>query len=82
MIKINMARARSIAHDLRRAARDREFAPWDAVISRQIPGADLAGAEQHRQAIRERYQQIQQAIDQTQDPGLLQQIIESLPKSA
>lgn len=62
MISINLERARGIAHDIRRAAREREFAPHDAAIAKQIPGmADQAEAA--RAEIRERYVEVQGLID-------------------
>lgn len=69
MIKINMDKARSIAHDMRRAMREKEFEPYDNVIAKQIPGRALQEAETARQAIRDKYAQMQTKIDvaQTQD---------------
>jgi hypothetical protein len=63
MITINMTKAKAIGHDLRRAQREAEFAPFDAVIAKQIPGADHVAAEASRQAIREKYALTQEAID-------------------
>lgn len=62
MIKVNLEKARVIAHDLRRKARDDEFAPHDEAIGKQIPGKADA-AEAARAEIRERYVGIQSAID-------------------
>jgi len=63
MITINMDKAKTIGHQLRRAQREVEFAPLDAIISKQIPGADAAKAEETRQAIRNKYALVQDAID-------------------
>jgi hypothetical protein len=63
MITINMTKAKAIGHDMRRAQRDAEFAPFDAIIMKQIPGADHAAAEASRQTIREKYALVQNAID-------------------
>ena len=66
MITVNITKAKVIAHDARRLARTQEFEPFDAVIMKQIPGADAAAAEQYRKDIRVKYALIQEAIDQAQ----------------
>ena len=38
MITINIDKAKTIAHDKRRAAREEEFKPYDDAIAKQIPG--------------------------------------------
>lgn len=63
MIVINIDKAKQIAHLRRRAAREEEFAPHDAIIAKQIPGTDFAVAEAARQAIRDKYAEMQDAID-------------------
>lgn len=63
MIMINMDKAKAIGHDMRRQKREEEFAPFDAIIMKQIPGADHAAAEASRQAIREKYALIQDVIE-------------------
>jgi hypothetical protein len=63
MITINLDKAKSIAHDKRRAARAEEFKPHDEVIMKQIPGNDAAVAESARQEIRDKYADMQVAID-------------------
>jgi hypothetical protein len=68
MIKINMDKAKNIAHDMRRAAREKEFAPLDAIIMKQIPGTSAQEAEASRQFIRDKYAAIQTAIDAAQTP--------------
>lgn len=65
MIKVNIEKARVIAHDMRRKARDAEFAPHDDAIGKQIPGKAEA-AEAARAEIRARYADIQSAIDAAQ----------------
>jgi hypothetical protein len=60
MITINIDKAKTIAHDKRRAARAAEFAPLD--IKATIPSEAVA-AEAARQAIRDRYAAIQADID-------------------
>ena len=61
-IVIDITKARAIGHDMRRAARAAEFAPYDEAIAKQIPG-QAEGAEAARQAIREKYAAVQAAID-------------------
>jgi hypothetical protein len=63
MIKINIEKAKNIAHDIRRKAREQEFAPLDSSIMKQIPGIDLKIVEQERQQIRNKYGIIQEEID-------------------
>lgn len=63
MITINITKAKTIAHDVRRAARAEEFKPYDEVIMKQIPGNDATVAEAARAVIREKYATMQTAID-------------------
>ena len=67
MITINIDKAKTIAHDKRRAAREAEFKPYDDAIAKQIPG-QVDGAEAQRQLIREKYAAIQQSIDAATTP--------------
>ena len=62
MITINIDKAKTIAHDVRRAARTEEFRPYDDAIAKQIPG-QAEGAEAARAAIRAKYATMQTAID-------------------
>lgn len=62
MIVINLDKAKTIAHDKRRAARAAEFEPYDNAIAKQIPG-QMEGAEAARQAIREKYAVMQTQMD-------------------
>lgn len=63
MIRINLDKAKAVAHNIRRAARADEFAPHDKVIAAQIPGADAAAAEAARADIRLKYAVMQTAIE-------------------
>ena len=63
MIVININKAKSIAHEMRRAARAAEFAPLDFAIAAHIPGQDETALEQMRQEIRIKYANIQVRID-------------------
>jgi len=60
MIKVNIAKAQDIAHDVRRAARSAEFAPLD--VKATIP-SEAAAAEEARAAIRTKYDDMQVAIN-------------------
>jgi hypothetical protein len=59
MIIIDIDKAKDIAHEKRREARAEEFKPYDEVIMKQIPGNDMTEAEAARQAIREKYEELQ-----------------------
>ena len=67
-VDIDLDKAKDIGHDKRRAARAEEFVPHDEVIAKQIPGADAAAAETARQAIRDKYSSIQEAIEDAKTP--------------
>jgi hypothetical protein len=75
MIVINVTKAKAIGHDMRRAARAKEFAPYDEAIAKQIPG-QADGAEAARQAIREKYAAIQTAIDAAATPDEIKAVLE------
>ena len=62
MITININKAKTVAHDIRRAARSVEFQPYDEAIAKQIPG-QAEGAEAARVTIRAKYAAMQTAID-------------------
>lgn len=62
MIIVNLEKAKTIAHDMRRVARAEEFKPFDDAIAKQIPG-QIDGAEEQRALIREKYVGIQIAMD-------------------
>ena len=75
MITINIDKAKTIAHDKRRAARAAEFAPLD--VKATIPSEAVA-AEAARQAVREKYAAVQTAIDAAADVTALKAIVEGL----
>ena len=60
--QINMEKAKEVAHRTRRAAREKEFAPYDEAIAKQIPGK-FETAEAARVLIREKYAEMQVKID-------------------
>lgn len=75
MITINIDKAKTIAHDKRRAARAAEFAPLD--VKATIP-SEAAAAEAARQAVRAKYAEVQTQIDAAADVGALETIVEGL----
>lgn len=77
MIKVNIEKAKNIAHDIRRAARTAEFEPFDNIIAKQLPGMSVQQAEAIRQAIREKYAQAQTNIDEASDEKALLNIVNS-----
>jgi hypothetical protein len=68
MIKINMDKARQIAHGIRRDLRSKEFEPHDQIIMKQIPGSNNSVAENARESIRQKYQQVQILVDKAETP--------------
>jgi hypothetical protein len=75
MIKIDLSKAKTIAHDKRRAARAAEFAPLD--LKATIP-FEAAAAEAARQAVREKYATVQTQIEAAADVAALKTIVEGL----
>ena len=67
-VAVDLGKAKDIGHDIRRTMRAAEFAPYDEIIAKQIPGLDAAEAEANQQAIRDKYALIQDAIDAASDP--------------
>lgn len=74
MIKIDMTKAKAIAHEARRAARAAEFEPFDNAIAKQIPG-QMDGAEAARQKIRNKYAALQAQMDAAQTPDELKALM-------
>jgi hypothetical protein len=69
-------KCKAIGHDKRRAARAEEFAPYDEVIAKQIPGVDAAEAEAARQAIRDKYAAVQDAVNAAKTPDAIKVALE------
>ena len=67
-VDVDLDKAKDIGHDIRRTQRAEEFKPFDDIIAKQIPGADASEAEASRQAIRDKYAQVQAAINAASDP--------------
>ena len=78
MIVINIEKAKGIAHEIRRAKRAEEFAPYDEVIMKQIPNVDATEAEASRQAIRDKYATIQTNINSIADVESLTTLVSEL----
>jgi hypothetical protein len=76
-IDVDLGQCRVIGQQMRRAQRNAEFAPFDEIIAKQIPGLDAAEAEASRQAIREKYALIQDAIDIAADPDTIKLALEA-----
>lgn len=76
MISINIDKAKTIGHEMRRAAREAEFKPFDDAIAKQIPG-QMEGAEAQRQLIREKYTVVQAAIDAATTPEEIKAALEN-----
>jgi len=74
VIRINLDKAKAIAHDKRRAVRAAEFAPLD--IKATIPAKAVA-AEAKRQAIRDRDAVLQTALDAASTPDELKRLLDA-----
>ena len=59
----DLAKSKEVGHELRRAARSEEFKPYDDLIAKQIPGADIDAAEASRVTIRTKYATMQASIE-------------------
>ena len=68
MIRVNVGKAKAIAHDMRRQMRAAEFAPHDEAIAKRLPGTVEAEAEAARVAIRVKYAEMQDQIDAAATP--------------
>jgi hypothetical protein len=74
-ITVNLDKAKTIVHDIRRAKRTAEFAPLD--VKATIP-SEAAAAEAARQVVRDKYAAVQADIESA--PGIpeLKLIVEAL----
>lgn len=72
----DLDKCKAIGHDKRRAARAEEFAPYDEVIMKQIPGVDAIAAEASRQAIRDKYAAVQDAVNAAKTPDAIKVALE------
>ena len=78
MIKINIDKAKDIAHTVRREVRNEEFKPFDEIISKQIPGNSFTEAENARIMIRQKYDAIQTQIDNSQTVDEIKSVLDSI----
>ena len=72
----DLDKCKAIGHDKRRAARAEEFAPYDEVIAKQIPGVDAIAAEASRQVIRDKYAAVQDAVNAAKTPDAIKVALE------
>ena len=77
-ITTNLTKAKTIAHEMRRASREEEFKPHDDIIAKQIPGADADAAEAARATIRTKYETVQTDIDAAINETELLNVVESM----
>ena len=75
MIQINIDKAKQICHQKRRVKRSEEFAPLD--VKATIP-SEAEAAEAARQVVRDKYAEIQTAIDEADNVATLKSIVERL----
>jgi len=73
----DLVKCKEIGHEKRRAKRAEEFAPYDEVIAKQIPGEDAAAAEVERVQIREKYAFVQESIDLATTPAEIKAALEA-----
>ena len=78
-VAVDLGKAKDIGHYIRRQQRSEAFAPFDEIITKQIPGLDAAEAEAARQGIRDRYADVQVAIDAAADPDAIKAALEVTP---
>jgi len=76
-VDVDLDKAKDIGHDMRRTKRETEFAPFDEIIAKQIPGLDAAEAEEARQAIRDKYALIQDVIEGASTPDEIKTALEA-----
>ena len=76
-VDVDLDKAKDIGHDIRRAQREAEFAPIDAIIMKQIPGNSAVEAEASRQEIRFKYALIQDAINVAETPDEIKSALEA-----
>ena len=75
-VDLDLDKCKAIGHDLRRQKRAEEFAPHDEVIAKQIPGMDAAAVEAARQMVRDKYAEVQDAIDDAETPDEIKAAID------
>ena len=78
-VAVDLGKAKDIGHDIRRTMRAEEFQPFDEIIAKQIPGADAAEAEAARAEIRDKYAQVQLAINAAETTDSIKLALEVTP---
>ena len=76
-VDVDLDKAKDIGHDMRRTKREAEFAPFDAIIMKQIPGNSAVEAEASRQEIRFKYALIQDVIEAAETPDEIKSALEA-----
>ena len=76
-IEHDLGKCREIGHDKRRTARAEEFAPFDEIIMKQIPGNEAIAAEASRQVIRDKYALIQDTINAAETTDEIKSALEA-----
>jgi hypothetical protein len=76
-VDVDLDKAKDIGHDIRRTKREEEFAPFDAIIMKQIPGNSAVEAEASRQEIRFKYALIQDVIEAAETPDEIKSALEA-----
>lgn len=74
-VGVHITKAKEISHEMRRAKREKELAPFDEIIMKQIPGKSAKNAEDARAVIRSKHDVIQIQIDSCTTPEALKAII-------
>ena len=74
-VKIDLPKAKLVAHDIRRADRSKQLEPHDLAIAAQIPGTDVVAEEAARQAIRDANAIVQTDIESATDEATLKQVL-------
>lgn len=75
MIKVDLNKAKEIAHNKRRVVREQEFKPLDVKVT--IP-MYAEQAELERQVVRDRHAEIQELIDKAESVEDLKKVIEDI----
>jgi hypothetical protein len=76
-VDVDLDKAKDIGHDMRRTQREAEFAPFDAIIMKQIPGNSAVEAEASRQEIRFKYALIQDVIEAAETTDEIRSALEA-----
>ena len=78
-VAVDLGKAKDIGHNIRRTMRAEEFQPFDEIIAKQIPGADAAEAEAARAEIRDKYAEVQDAINAAETTDSIKLALEVTP---